>query len=82
MVARGPKATETTRLDVSFGGRVFGAIHGYNLRDHRCSSLAEYVAAHTDTSNKVPDAFSHAEVAYLGATLLSTLPLLIDSLLG
>lgn len=76
IVAIGPKVEQLNRK-LKLGDRVCGGVHGSNPIDLPSGSFAQYVAAHGDLLFRMPEHLSWESGAVLGASVVSTLSIVL-----
>jgi NADPH:quinone reductase-like Zn-dependent oxidoreductase len=77
VAAIGPDVRNRTRFRL--GDRVCGGVHGSNPINLPSGAFAQYVAADTDLTLKLPDDMSWEAGAVLGASVMSTLSIVLYS---
>ncbi|KAI5194189.1 hypothetical protein AUEXF2481DRAFT_71750 [Aureobasidium subglaciale EXF-2481] len=80
VIAIGPDVLRTSH-DIALGDRVCGGVHGSNPIDTQTGAFAQYVAAYGDLLLKLPDHIDHVSGAVLGASVISTLSIVLHSAL-
>lgn len=77
VVAIGPKVNRS-HSKLKIGDRVCGGVHGSNPAGPESGAFAQYVAAFSDLLFVLPDDMSWEAGAVLGASVISTLSIVLD----
>jgi len=80
VMAIGPEVLRSSHHLV-LGDRVCGGVHGSNPIDPQTGAFAQYVAAYGDLLLKLPAHVDYASGAVLGASVISTLSIVLHSAL-